>query len=77
MSFDCYCRWSKAWPAFHDLLASLVKGAGAVGSGAEAAPAPWQSSTPVLLELGRARPEDLLLRPVWAWMLAGCLPPGQ
>ncbi|GAX72981.1 hypothetical protein CEUSTIGMA_g433.t1 [Chlamydomonas eustigma] len=103
MDLDCYSRWSKCWPAFHDLLSALIKGAGWSQDSLEMKGDPGTAHVrtqpevssqgmagiqmeqckqndinkllPSLLDLGRLKPEDFLLQPVWSWLVASCLPP--
>ncbi|KAG1668813.1 hypothetical protein FOA52_004907 [Chlamydomonas sp. UWO 241] len=83
LSLGGYRAWAKVWPALHHLLtATLLRGVGSGGrprGGADssAPAAAWVRPLPQLLDLGRADPGDLLLQPLWAWLLSGCLPADQ
>ena len=49
MDFDAYCRWSKTWPAVHNLLASLLKlvdDVGNVSAVRSTSPPQWELRQP-------------------------------
>ena len=80
LDLEGFLRWSKAWPMVQELLSSLLKGIALDAPRDVSLPtltsSGW-SRIPGMLDLGRARPEDLLLQPLSCWMLSACLPPSE
>lgn len=93
LNLEAYCRWSKSWPMIQDLLSSLLRSMLPESCSktdlpfnsqppSSSIPSPMTLATswsrvPILMGLGRSRPEDLLLQPLSIWMLSSCLPPGE